>query len=162
MLLDVLIIGGLVYGAAKLLNATAFKATPAAAWIAWSLTVVSWVVSFFGLFFGRVLAYQSIAAEVGVPSLASSGPKPNFFLPFLFAWLFFITLNRKLKAPPPTAQADPTASPVPTKIEPSPPVSPAGDSAVVARLKELQQLRDRGILTEAEYQFKLKATLNQA
>src|SRR5467141_1458209 len=92
-----LIVGGLVYGLAKALNATAFKSSPAKPWIAWSLTVIAWIASFVALFIARVLAYKSIVADLGVPGLASSGPKPNFVLPFLFAWLFFASLNRKQK-----------------------------------------------------------------
>lgn len=169
MLVDMLIVGGLIYGLAKALNATAFKVAPAKPWIAWSLTVVAWVASFIALFIGRVLAYKSIAAEVGVPSLASTGPKPSFFLPFLFAYLFFVSLNRKQKdSGEPAAQASDTLSPEQSpKTEPAPTAAQRGGpkdgvNLVVDRLKELQQLRDRGILTEAEYQSKLKATLDQA
>lgn len=168
MLLDILIIGGLTYGLAKLLNATAFKSAPAALWLAWALTVVVLITSFFGLFMSQVFAYKAIAADVGVPSLAGSGPKPNFVLPFLFAWLFFASLNKKRK------HSTEPAAPAPNKtsLEPSPqqePIAPVSDrntptdraSGVADRLKQLEYLRQQGFVTEAEYESKRKAIIDQ-
>lgn len=102
MLLDILIVGCLVYGLAKLLNATAFKSAPAKPWIAWSLTAAVWIACFLALLMLKVLAYKSIAADLGVPGLASSGPKPNVVFPLLFSWLFFVSLNRKNRSVRPT------------------------------------------------------------
>lgn len=168
MLIDMLIIGGLVYGFARALNATAFKSSPAKPWVAWSLTVVAWIASFIALFIGRVLAYKSLAADLGVPSLASSGPKPNFFLPFLFAWLFFVSVNRKPKqltassAPEPAKLQGGTADQRPPPVgKPEAPSAGSASSAVANRLKELQVAREMGYVTEAEYEQKRKAIIDQ-
>jgi len=163
-----LIVGGLIDGLAKLLNATAFKTSPARSWIAWSLTIVAWIASFIALFIGSVLAYKSIAADLGVPSLASSGPKPNFFLPFLFAWLFFMSLNRKqkgsVKAPAPASgngSAAPSLQQEPIAPTPQPSTVGNSSSTVANRLKELQVASEMGYVTKSEYEQKRKAIIDQ-
>lgn len=100
MLVDWLIYGLLVFGVAKLLNATAFKLKPASGLAAWTLTILMFIVSVAALTALKVLRYQAISDSVGVPI----SPKNPLDMggAFVFAWLFFSFLNRqeKNKQPP--------------------------------------------------------------
>jgi hypothetical protein len=101
MLIDWLIYGLLVFGVAKLLNATAFKLKPASGLAAWTLTTLMFIVSVVALTALKVLRYQAISDSVGVPV----SPKNPLDMggAFVFAWLFFSFLNRKEKnKQPPT------------------------------------------------------------
>ena len=104
MLVDWLIYGLLVFGAAKLLNVTLFKLKPASRPAAWGLTIFIFFVSIVALTTLKVLRYQAISDSVGVPI------KPQNLLDmssaFIFAWLFFSFLKReeKNKQPPPAGE----------------------------------------------------------
>lgn len=100
MIVDWLIYGLLVFGAAKLLNATAFKQKPASGLVAWTLTILMFVVSVVALSVLKVLRYQAISDSVGVP-ISPQNPL-DMVGAFVFAWLFFSFLNRleKTKQPP--------------------------------------------------------------
>ena len=95
MLIDWLIYGLLVFGVAKLLNATAFKLKPASGLTAWTLTILMFIVSVAALTALKVLRYQAISDSVGVPI----SPKNPLDMggAFVFAWLFFSFLNRQEK-----------------------------------------------------------------
>jgi len=100
MLVDWLIYGLLVFGAAKLLNATLFKLKPASRPAAWGLTILIFFVSIAVLTALKILRYQAISDSVGVPikpqnPLDMSGA-------FIFAWLFFSFLQHeeRNKQPP--------------------------------------------------------------
>jgi hypothetical protein len=67
MLVDWLIYGLLVFGAAKLLNVTAFKQKSASRLAAWSLSILMSIVSVVALSVLKVLRYQAISDSVGVP-----------------------------------------------------------------------------------------------
>lgn len=101
MLVDWLIYGLLVFGAAKLLNVTAFKQKSASRLAAWSLTILMFIVSVVGLSVLKVLRYQAISDSVGVPF----SPQNPLYMggTFVFAWLFFSFLNRQEKKQPPSA-----------------------------------------------------------
>jgi len=100
MLVDWLIYGLLVFGVAKLLNATTFKLKPASGLAAWTLTILMFIVSVAVLTALKVLRYQAVSDSVGVPI----SPKNPLDMggAFIFAWLFFSFLNRqeKTKQPP--------------------------------------------------------------
>jgi hypothetical protein len=81
-ILGIFIVGAAAYGLAWLLNTAIFNKFPAPSWAAWLLSLVVVIASFFGLFFAQVLT-------------RGGGAKPNFFMPFLIAWLFFAALRRK-------------------------------------------------------------------
>lgn len=100
MLVDWLIYGLLVFGAAKLLNATAFKQKPASGLVAWTLTILMFIVSVVALSALKELRYQAISDSVGVP-ISPQNPL-DMGGAFVFAWLFFSFLNRqeKTKQPP--------------------------------------------------------------
>lgn len=87
MLVDWLIYGLLVFGVAKLLNATAFKQKPASGLAAWTLTILMFIVSAAALTALKLLRYQAISDSVGVPI----SPKNPLDMggAFVFAWLFF-------------------------------------------------------------------------
>jgi len=95
MLVDWLIYGLLVFGAAKLLNATAFKQKPAPGLVAWTLTILMFVVSVLALSALKVLRYQAISDSIGV-SIIPQNPL-DMGGAFVFAWLFFSILNRQEK-----------------------------------------------------------------
>lgn len=90
MLMIWLIYGLFVFGAATLLNVTAFKHKPASRLAAWSLAFVMFVVSLFALTTLKMLLY-------GI------NPKNLFDMAgaFMSAWLFFSVLNRQKKHQPP-------------------------------------------------------------
>jgi H+/Cl- antiporter ClcA len=81
-ILGIIIVGAAAYGLAWLLNTAMFNKSPAPSWGAWLLSLVVVIASFFGLFFAQVLT-------------RGGGARPNFFMPFLIAWLFFAALKRK-------------------------------------------------------------------
>lgn len=87
MLVDWLIYGLLVFGVAKLLNATAFKLKPASGLTAWTLTILMFIVSVAALTALKMLRYQAISDSVGMPI----SPKNPLDMggAFVFAWLFF-------------------------------------------------------------------------
>ena len=92
MLVDWLIYGLLVFGAAKLLNVTAFKQKSASRLAAWSLSILMFIVSVVALSVLKVLRYQAISDSVGVP-ISPQNPL-DMGGAFVFAWLFFSFLNR--------------------------------------------------------------------
>ena|SRR3989344_5422584 len=100
MLVDWLIYGLLIFGVAKLLNATIFKLRPAFHPAAWGLTILMFFVSVVALSALKVLRYQAISDSVGV-SISPRNPL-DMGGAFVFAWLFFSFLNRgeKNKEPP--------------------------------------------------------------
>lgn len=93
MLVDWLIYGLLVFGAAKALNVTAFKQKPASSFAAWSLTVMMFFVNVIALSALKVLRYQAISDRFGFP-ISPQDPL-DMGGAFVFAWLFFAFLNRK-------------------------------------------------------------------
>lgn len=99
MLVDWLIYGLLVFGAAKLLNATAFKQKPASCLVAWSLTILMFIVSVVALSALKVLRYQAISDSAGVPIIPQS--PLDMGGAFVFAWLFlsFLNCQKKNKQP---------------------------------------------------------------
>ncbi|MGH8195640.1 MAG: hypothetical protein ACREQ8_14760 [Woeseiaceae bacterium] len=100
MLVDWLIYGLLVFGAAKLLNATAFKLKPASGLVTWTLTILMFIVSVVALSTLKVLRYQAISDSVGVP-ISPQNPL-DMGGAVVFAWLFCSFLNRqeKTRQPP--------------------------------------------------------------
>src|SRR4051812_22202422 len=98
MLLDFILIGASVFGLAKLLSVTAFRKVPAAPWVAWMLTVAVVFVSFSALFLSKIYVYGALAPD--------ASPKPNFILPLLFGWLFFVSLRRLRTSPPASTHSD--------------------------------------------------------
>ncbi len=95
MLVDWLVYGLLVFGLAKLLNATAFKQTPASGVAAWTLTTMLFLVSVFALSALKLLIYDAIFDDVGARI------RPNNPLDvggaFAFSWMFFSLLKRRAK-----------------------------------------------------------------
>ena len=170
MIIDIVIISLVVYGLAKLLNGVVFKTSPASPLVSWLMAIFILIASFFGYFFAQVFLYSAIAASLGVPELGGSGPKPNFILPFLDAWLFLATLNKKSKVvgtqkplihkitAAEIRHSDTSKSASEPLFIPSSPV--AGIKIGIAtRLEELQHLRDGGLITEVEYESKRKLIL---
>ena len=104
MLVDWLIYGLLVFGIAKLLNATLFKLKPASRPAAWGLTILIFVVSIMALTALKVLRYQAISDSVG------ASIKPQNLLDmggaFIFSWLFFSFLKREEKNKQPPSAGD--------------------------------------------------------
>ena len=100
MLVDLLIYGLLIFGTAKLLNATAFKLKPASRPVAWSLTTIVFLLSVAFLSVLKALRYQALSDSVG----ATISPKNPFAMSgaFFSACLFFSFLKReeKNKQPP--------------------------------------------------------------
>lgn len=95
MFVDWLIYGLLIFGAAKLLNATIFKVKPASRPAAWGLTILIFFVSTAVLTALKILRYQAISDSVG---LAIKPQNPlDIAGAFVFAWLFFSLLKRKDK-----------------------------------------------------------------
>src|SRR4030095_5909065 len=99
-MLDWLVYGLLVFGAAKLLKMTAFKRKPASRLAAWALTIVVFIVSVAAFSVLKALRFQAISESVGFPIM----PKIPLDITagFVFASLFFAFLNRqeKNKQPP--------------------------------------------------------------
>ena len=95
MLIDWLIYGLLVFGAAKLLNVTAFKQKAASGMAAWSLTFLMFIVSVLALSALKVLRYQVISDSAGVP-ISPQNPL-DMGGAFVFAWLFYSFLKRQEK-----------------------------------------------------------------
>ena len=95
MLVDWLVYGLLVFGAAKLLNSTLFKLKPASRSTAWVLTILIFVVSIVALTVLKVLRYKIISDSVGV-SINLKNPL-DMSGAFVFAWLFFSLLKREEK-----------------------------------------------------------------
>ena len=95
MLVDWLIYGLLVFGIAKLLNATAFKLKPASRPVAWGLAILMFFMNAVALTALKVLRYQAISDTIGF----TISPKNPLDMggAFLFAWLFFSFLKRKEK-----------------------------------------------------------------
>lgn len=104
MLVDWLIYGLLVFGVAKLLNATLFKLKPGSRPAAWGLTILIFFVTIVALTALKVPRFQAISDSVGVPikpqnPLDMSGA-------FIFAWLFFSFLKREKKNKQPPSSRD--------------------------------------------------------
>lgn len=95
MLVDRLIYGLLVFGVAKLLNATIFKLKPASRVATWGLTIVTFFVSVVALSALKILRYKAISDSAGVP-ISPQNPL-DMSGAFLFAWLFFLFLKREQK-----------------------------------------------------------------
>jgi hypothetical protein len=95
MLLDWFLYGLVIFGAAKLLNITAFKRRPASQVSAWSLTIVVFAINLFVLTVVKLARYQTISESVGV----QVNPQNPLDLvgAVIFAWLFFSLLNTKAK-----------------------------------------------------------------
>jgi len=101
MLVDWLIYGLLVFGVAKLLNATLFKLKPASCPAAWGLTILIFFVSAVTLTAFKILRYQAISDSVGAP-IRPQNPL-DMGGAFVFAWLFFSFLKREEKNKQPTS-----------------------------------------------------------
>lgn len=95
MFVDWLIYGLLVFGAAKLLNATLFKLKPASRPAAWGLTILFFFISVMALTALKILRYQAISDSIGVP-IKTQNPL-DMGGAFVFAWLFFSFLKREEK-----------------------------------------------------------------
>ena len=80
-----------MFGAAKLLNMTAFKQKPASRLAAWSLTIFMFIVSVVVLSVLKVLWYQAVGVPISLQNPLDMGGA------FLFAGLFFSFLNRRKK-----------------------------------------------------------------
>jgi hypothetical protein len=104
MIVDWLGYGLLVFGLAKLLNATAFKKKVASGLVAWTLTIAMFIVSVVVLSVLKVLRYQAISDNVGVP-ISPQNPL-DMGGAFVFAWLVLLLLTRqgKKQAPSPAGQ----------------------------------------------------------
>lgn len=87
MLIDWLIYGLLIYGVAKLLNATYFKLKPASRSAAWWLTILIFFVSAVVLTTVKIMQYRAISNNIGI-SINPNNPL-NLGGAFSFAWLFF-------------------------------------------------------------------------
>jgi len=95
MLVDWLIYGLFVFGVAKLLNATLFKLKPASRPVAWILTILMLVVSLAALSALKVLRYQILSDDIGVP-IKPQNPF-EWSIAFFSAWLFYSILNVEVK-----------------------------------------------------------------
>ena len=102
MLFDWLIYGLLVFGIAKLLNASVFERKPASHPAALGLSISMFIVSLLALSALKVLRYQAISDSVG----SQINPRNPLDMSgaIVFALLFFLFLNRedKNKQPPST------------------------------------------------------------
>jgi hypothetical protein len=87
MLLDFLIFGALIVGAARLLNATVFKSEPASRPMAAALAFLSFLL----LFIFNILVFAQTGDAVVDPT--SRGQ----VVPFCIAWLFYSRLRPKSK-----------------------------------------------------------------
>jgi cytochrome c-type biogenesis protein CcmH/NrfG len=120
MVLDWLLFGLLVFGVAKLLNATAFKVKPASPPVAWGLTITVFFINLVVLSILKAYRYQAVSDMVG----GRISPKHPFDWvgAFVFTSLFFSFLRReKKKQMPPSPQKEEATKPEPqplTQINP--------------------------------------------
>jgi hypothetical protein len=92
MLVDWLVYGLLIWGLATALNKMAFKARPASKGAVWGLTILVFFLSVAALSVAKVIRYQVISDDVGVP--VSPRNPLDMGGAFLFAWLFYSLLDR--------------------------------------------------------------------
>jgi hypothetical protein len=91
MLVDWLLWGLIIWGLAFVLNKTAFKAQPASKGAAWGLTILIFLLSIVALSAAKVIRYQAIFDNVGVP-ISPRNPL-DMGGAFVFAWLFYSFIN---------------------------------------------------------------------
>lgn len=91
MLVDWLLCGLIIWGLAFVLNKTAFKAQPASKGAAWGLTILIFLLSIVALSAAKVIRYQAISDNVGVP-ISPRNPL-DMGGAFVFAWLFYSFIN---------------------------------------------------------------------
>lgn len=96
MLVDFFLYALIIWGLATLLNKTFFKTTPASLGAAWMLTILVFFINIFALNIARLYRYELISESIGT-TIQPSHPV-DFVMPVIFAYLFFILLNRRKKA----------------------------------------------------------------
>jgi hypothetical protein len=95
MLLDWLIFGILIFGLAKLLNSTAFKAKPASHSAAWGLTIAVFFLNLAALSIIKSLRYKAISDSLGGVILPKN--PIDWVGALVFTTLFFSFLRREQK-----------------------------------------------------------------
>ena len=95
MLVHLIVYGILVFALTKMLNATAFKQTPASGMVAWTLTIALFILSVVALSALKMLSYDTISDEVGV-RIVPKNPL-DVGVAFAVSWMFFSLLNRREK-----------------------------------------------------------------
>lgn len=90
---------------ALLLNATLFKSKPATRPVSWVLSILIFIINVVALSALKIYEHAALVENIGFP-LKHSNPL-DFTGGFIFAWLFYGLLKRKVKEQKPPSNEDP-------------------------------------------------------